>query len=351
MTLPEKLRRLRTERGLTQEAVAAALGISGQTVSKWERGLLSPDISLLPRIAVLYETSLDALFDMNALRADASYDSFGERIRALRAKGDNEGIYHAFITEIELVPGYFEIYPDLFLHVLRSKMFDEPRLRRLIRVAAYAERHCPDEDIRHAIYHAMAQICLHSSHFFTRDKAREYYQKLPQLRYAREILAAEVLEGAERESQLKWLIFHTADLCDCAMRRLMDDSTPPATRIDLNRRAATIYETLLDDAYGGFWDIPLLLNYAAMARVHLSLGEHKEADGIMGKFTAVLTRHTLPPAERGKAALVSSTHPYGYQPPEASASELLRGLLDDKAFEPYHATLTDLYDRLTAEGA
>lgn len=49
-----KLQKLRHAKGWTQETVAERLGVTAQTVSKWERGLLSPDISLLPKIALLY---------------------------------------------------------------------------------------------------------------------------------------------------------------------------------------------------------------------------------------------------------------------------------------------------------
>ena len=45
MALKDQLKELRAARGMTQETVAEELGVSSQTVSKWERGLLSPDIS------------------------------------------------------------------------------------------------------------------------------------------------------------------------------------------------------------------------------------------------------------------------------------------------------------------
>ena len=64
MELKNKLKELRTSRNMTQEAVAEQLGVSSQTVSKWERGLLSPDILLLPKIALLFKCSIDSLFDM-----------------------------------------------------------------------------------------------------------------------------------------------------------------------------------------------------------------------------------------------------------------------------------------------
>jgi len=42
------IRVLRLEKGLTQQGLAELLGVSNRAVSKWERGLGSPDLSLLP---------------------------------------------------------------------------------------------------------------------------------------------------------------------------------------------------------------------------------------------------------------------------------------------------------------
>lgn len=39
MNIPETLYRLRTARGMSQEALADALGVSRQAVSKWETGV------------------------------------------------------------------------------------------------------------------------------------------------------------------------------------------------------------------------------------------------------------------------------------------------------------------------
>lgn len=54
--------RLRKERGMTQEQLANALGISYQAVSKWETANSCPDISTLPLLADLFQVSLDELF-------------------------------------------------------------------------------------------------------------------------------------------------------------------------------------------------------------------------------------------------------------------------------------------------
>lgn len=60
--LRTNLVRLRRERNVTQEVLAAALDISVQAISKWETGVSLPDIMQLPRIAQFYGVTIDYLF-------------------------------------------------------------------------------------------------------------------------------------------------------------------------------------------------------------------------------------------------------------------------------------------------
>jgi transcriptional regulator with XRE-family HTH domain len=60
----KEIRRLRNDRGLTQEALAAALNVTAQTVSKWECGTSIPDVQMLPEIAVYFGVTIDQLFAM-----------------------------------------------------------------------------------------------------------------------------------------------------------------------------------------------------------------------------------------------------------------------------------------------
>lgn len=61
-TLGKRISALRREHNLTQEAVAQQLGVSNQAVSKWESDLCCPDVLLLPKLADLFQVSLDMLF-------------------------------------------------------------------------------------------------------------------------------------------------------------------------------------------------------------------------------------------------------------------------------------------------
>lgn len=57
----ELIRILRTQKGLTQKALAEAVGVGDKAVSKWERGLGCPDVSLLPELSRVLGVGLEAL--------------------------------------------------------------------------------------------------------------------------------------------------------------------------------------------------------------------------------------------------------------------------------------------------
>lgn len=74
------LLQLRKERGQTQSQLATALHVSAQAVSKWERGLGCPDVSLLPALAGIFGVSMERL-----LAGDlAPQDLDGGNMRRLR---------------------------------------------------------------------------------------------------------------------------------------------------------------------------------------------------------------------------------------------------------------------------
>lgn len=65
MQLGESLAQARKKAGLTQEAVAEKLGVSRQTISKWETDETLPDIRQSKKLASLYHMTLDELVDFD----------------------------------------------------------------------------------------------------------------------------------------------------------------------------------------------------------------------------------------------------------------------------------------------
>ena len=65
MKIGNRIKELRTKRGLTQEALASAFGVTPQTVSKWECEVNFPDVSLLPDLSVFFGVTIDSLFSLS----------------------------------------------------------------------------------------------------------------------------------------------------------------------------------------------------------------------------------------------------------------------------------------------
>ena len=83
MKLNETIRRLRRAKGLTQEQVAQALGVSGPAVNKWERGACCPDLALLAPLARLLDTDLNTLLSFREELTGAEIAAFTEELYTL----------------------------------------------------------------------------------------------------------------------------------------------------------------------------------------------------------------------------------------------------------------------------
>ena len=59
--LSDNITRLRHEKKLTQEELADFCGVTKASVSKWEKGIITPDLLLLPRLAAYFDVTVDEL--------------------------------------------------------------------------------------------------------------------------------------------------------------------------------------------------------------------------------------------------------------------------------------------------
>lgn len=84
----------RKKQGLTQEELAVKLGVTNQSVSKWESSQCCPDISLIPKLADIFGISIDELFGKEPKPTTNNYDLCtefpwpdDEKLRIVFAKG------------------------------------------------------------------------------------------------------------------------------------------------------------------------------------------------------------------------------------------------------------------------
>ena len=84
MSLGSSLYQARKKSGLSQESVAEKLGVSRQTISKWETDETLPDIRQSKGLAMLYHTTLDELieYDFDEQQARQMIESISDEAQA-----------------------------------------------------------------------------------------------------------------------------------------------------------------------------------------------------------------------------------------------------------------------------
>lgn len=108
MNLGNSLFHARKKSGLSQEAVAEKLGISRQTVSKWETNETLPDIRQSKMMAKLYHTSLDELIEFDPEiqeiqeMIDRTPDSVTEKIDWTKAWAKKYPILCRYQSEVNI---------------------------------------------------------------------------------------------------------------------------------------------------------------------------------------------------------------------------------------------------------
>jgi len=114
----QNIAQLRKERGITQETLADAVGVSGQSVSKWEGGG-SPDTMLLPEIADYFGVSIDRLYGRKARNPSDLMDDLTESIMALSEDKRIGKVYEYCSNFIYGLAGGV-LTPEMYEHILKE---------------------------------------------------------------------------------------------------------------------------------------------------------------------------------------------------------------------------------------
>jgi len=199
LLIGENIRRLRRERGLTQEEAAAHLGISFQSISKWERGDGYPDITMLPALAHYFGVSVDELLGTDEIMKSEKY----EEINRLWKENNLAGLHRENAT---LMRQSLKEYPNdaLLLVQLSSSLEkldgtpEEKRqyLRESIAVQEQILRYAEDCEVRGATFF---NICFAYLKNGEHEKALAQARKLPNLYKARENALVYLLDGDEKK--------------------------------------------------------------------------------------------------------------------------------------------------------
>lgn len=103
LNFAENFKTLRKTKNITQEKIAEILGVTGQSVSRWEMGICYPDLELLPIISNYFGVSIDHLLSNDADSKESNRAAFNKKLDFLSDETPEK---------INYVSEYCRLYPD-----------------------------------------------------------------------------------------------------------------------------------------------------------------------------------------------------------------------------------------------
>ncbi len=178
--LSENLKKFRILKNLTQEDVAGYLGITPQSVSKWERGECYPDITFLPVLANIFETSIDLLMGMDNIRAEQTRHNIHKSAAAFQQRGDYDSAEKIYRDALFIYPNK----PGMILGlagVLALQDKSEEAVELMERGLPLSANEKQKSTIR-------AALCFLYLKCGKEDKAKVLASELPHTRESREVI-------------------------------------------------------------------------------------------------------------------------------------------------------------------
>ena len=215
LSIGTTIKRIRLERNLTQEEMANHLGVSFQSVSKWERGEGYPDIEMLPSLANYLDITVDELLGVSAKEKKEQYDEINSRWMLNNKNGlhkENEFLMKKALKTFPNDPLLLVQLSTSLEKIDGTKEEKEKYLRESIAVQEQIIKFCPDCEVRGA---TLYNICFAYKKIGEHEKALCQAKKLPNLFKGRENALSYLLEGEEKIenslealSPLAWCVAH-----------------------------------------------------------------------------------------------------------------------------------------------
>ncbi|MBQ3602846.1 MAG: helix-turn-helix transcriptional regulator [Clostridia bacterium] len=174
----ENIKRLRREKELTQEMLAEYLGVTFQSVSKWERGETYPDITMLPAISAFFDVSCDELLGMDSAEKENRIQEYIGIYADMRTK-DSPYVFETLSKAVKEFPGDYRLlvrYLEMLLMTKSGQGDDsEAILDEVEKIYGNIIQRCTDDMIR---MWAKRLVCMYYNTLSHKTKKDCYTQKM-----------------------------------------------------------------------------------------------------------------------------------------------------------------------------
>ena len=148
----ETIKKLRKERNITQESLANFIGVSYQSVSKWERNESYPDITLIPSIASFFGVTTDLLLGVNTVDKENRIKDYEEKFEALKNEKKYEEASNLMKEAVAEFPGNYNFLANYMQSLILIYPYKDERNLALKpeveRVYGVIQNYCTNDRIR-----------------------------------------------------------------------------------------------------------------------------------------------------------------------------------------------------------
>ena len=208
----KKIRLLRKNNDVTQDKLAAYLGVTPQAVSRWESEICYPDIETLPQIADFFGVGMDELLCYDSIQKESKIKAYLHDAEVLYENEKLEDCLSLLREAYAEIPSSFEIQLELakILSAISAVgNIKKNDLMEAISLCNHILEYCTDDTLRDETKKTMCDIYSHQ--LDNTDMALDIADKLHSMSYSKELVKATVLTGDVAFNQAQKNIMSFAD--------------------------------------------------------------------------------------------------------------------------------------------
>jgi len=274
INLKEKLRSLRQQKNITQEALANHLGITPQSVGKWERGEGFPDITLLPKIAFYFDVTVDELLCVDQVRVSEAITKYKCQAAIYQNNGENDKNLELWEKAYTEFPNNCDVIEQLMFAINRKAQYPCPK-DEADRIIALGEELLAKSTDAMQREHAVQYLC-HTYDGIDNEKALYYANMGGSIHATREGLKSTILQGEDGvvacQSYMESLI-HMAAMTASVMTSKIQFSHNE--KIEAYKFAIDILKCLYSDDNVGFYSFNISYYYRCIAREYAEMNDRE----------------------------------------------------------------------------
>lgn len=311
LNIGETIKKLRKEREITQEDLAEVLGVSCQSVSRWENDNCYPDIELIPTISKFFGISTDRLMGVDETKETEAVNCYLEAFQKAICKGNvDECIIIARKGVAEFPNNY--ILLDKLMYALFVSCDDDGNIPKwkenmekydaeIIALGERIMKYCPDISLK---LEAASRLAFNHILHGRKEIGKKIYETFPPMELSKERQMWWALENEEKLPFLRDTIKQSYEFLKSFIWLLADaDVVDVKTEFIAIKKIFELEKLILDgnrpkNGWGDVWlDFDIAKRYVLMGdkdnafkHLHLAVDEAKAFDNRPDeqKYTAVL---------------------------------------------------------------